>query len=196
MSFLYDEAPPAQRAGLRSHLEACPECSAQVKAWRGVALDMDRWSLPSRKKVAATATFMRWAAAAAVVVFVTVGGARLFALNHEVKQLRAEVRRNSPGDLNGALAQISEAAVRSANTEAQALVAALAQRFDEQRIADQQATFAALQKLSVRHTEDLAVMRKELETVAVFTETGLQRAQNQLATLTYSPGTLSNNKQD
>jgi hypothetical protein len=196
MSYVYDELPPEQRAGLKSHLGACAECGAQVRIWEGVGRDMDRWRLPSYRKTARTGTSVRWAAAAAIVLLATFAGARLVALTNEVKQLRAEVRSSVKNDLNGALGQISEAAARSANAEAQTLVAALAQRLEEQRVADQQATLAALQKLAARHTEDIAVMRKELETVAVFTEAGLQRTQNQLATLAYSPGTFSNNKQD
>jgi hypothetical protein len=195
MSYLYEELPAEQRAGLGSHLNDCMACQSQLKIWQGATREMDHWrSRPRRPR--RQVRFVRWAAAAAVLVFVTLGANRFVALNNEVRQLRAEVRRASSTDLNAAFAQVSEAAAKSASTETQALVAALAQRLEEQRMADQQATLTALQKLSARHTEDFAVMRKELETVAVFTEAGLQRTQNQLATLAFSPGTLSNNKQD
>lgn len=196
MSYLYDELSDEQRAGLKLHLAACAECGAELKAWQGVAREMDRWRMPPRKRITRGGVFVRWAAAAAVILLAALSASRVVALTNEVKQLRAEVRNPGKGDLNSALAQISEAAVRSANIEAQTLVAALAQRLEEQRLADQKATLAALQNLAARHTEDIAVMRKELETVAVFTEAGLQRAQNQLTALAYSPGTVSNNKQD
>jgi hypothetical protein len=114
-----------------------------------------------------------------------------------VKQLRADLRRASQRDFDGAaLARASADAAKSAGAEAQALITTWAERMEAQRLADQQATLAALQKLNARHTEDFASMRKELETVAVFTEAGLQRTQSQLANLAYSPGTLPQTKPD
>jgi hypothetical protein len=196
MSFLYDEEPTDNRAALQSHLEACAECSARLQTWQSATRELDNWRLPSRRKVVRRGTFVRWAAAAAVIGLATIGADRIATLNNEVRQLRAEMQRSSQNDFHSALAQAAEHATRSANAEAQAMIAAVAQRLEERRLADQQATFDALQKLNARHTEDFASMRKELETVAVFTEAGWQRAQNQLANVAYSPANLSNNKQD
>ena len=193
MSFLYDESRPENRAGLQSHLESCAECRAQLKVWQGAASEMDNWRLPSRRKVLRRTTVVRWAAAAAVVGLAIIGAARVTALSNEVKQLRAETQRMSPVEFQAALAQASEQATKAANAEAQALVAAVAQRLEERRLADQQTMLAALQKLSARHTEDFASLRKELETVAVFTEAGLQRTQNELANIGYSPRNISDN---
>jgi hypothetical protein len=124
-------------------------------------------------------------------------------LQSEVKQLRAEVRGNLRSelesilrqqlgeqmqrDLNAALAQVTEQASQSATTEAQMLIAAVARTLEEKRVADQQATLAALQKVNAQRVSDYASLRKELETVAVLTEAGFQRAQNQIVNLAYSP---------
>ncbi len=195
MSYLYAELSAADRAALQSHLEKCSECHALVTMWQGATRELDSWRLPLRRP-RSRAAFFRWAAAAAVVGLAIVGAAQIATLNNEVKQLRAEVRRSSQANLDEALARVSEQATESAGAEAQALIAAVAERLEDKRLADQQATFAALRKLNEQHTEDFASMRKELETVAVFTEAGWQRTQNQLANIAYSPASFSNNKQD
>ena len=101
--------------------------------------------------------------------------------------IREELATRMRADLDAALADLRGHASREASAEAQALVSAFAQRLDAERVATQQATLAALQKLGARHTQDYAALRKELETVAVLTEAGFQRAQNQIATLAYEP---------
>jgi hypothetical protein len=198
MSFLYDELSSDERAGLQTHLDACAECRAQMNTWQSAAQQMGEWKLPPKRKSAAARILTRWAIAAAIVGLGIVGGARLVSLNSEVKQLRTEMRQELieevRRDLNSALTQVSEQATKSATTEAQALIAAVAQKLEEKRLTDQQAMLAALQKMNAQHAADYASMRKELETVAVFTETGLQRAQNQIATLAYSPASFSDNK--
>lgn len=198
MSFLYDELAPETRAGLQAHLDACCECRVQMTAWQSAAMQMSEWKLPPKRKVAVARTLTRWAIAAAIVGLAALGGARLVALSGEVKQLRTEMREQLllevRRDLDSALAQVTEQATKSASTEAQALIAAVAQKLEEKRLTDQQATLAALQKMNAQRVADYAAMRKELETVAVFTETGLERAQNQIATLAYSPASFSDNK--
>jgi hypothetical protein len=198
MSFLYDELPTEARAELQTHLGECGECRTQMNAWQGAARQMSEWRLPPRRKMASTQTFARWAIAAAIVGLGVIGGARLISLNNEVKQLRTEMRQQLMAELrrdfDSALADATEQAAKSATAEAEAVISAVAQKWEEKRLTDQQATWAALQQLSAQRVADYAAMRKELETVAVFTEAGLQRAQNQIATLAYSPTSFSDNK--
>lgn len=197
MSFLYDELPTEARAGLQAHMDVCGECRAQLNTWQQAARQMSEWKLPPKRKAAAQA-ITRWAIAAAIVGLGIVGATRLISLNNEVNQLRAEMRqelvKELRRDFDSALAEATAQATKSATTEAQAIIAAVAQKWEEKRISDQQATWAALQQLNAQRVADYAAMRKELETVAVFTETGLQSAQNQIATLAYSPTSFSNNK--
>ena len=198
MSYLYDELPPATQTDLRKHLEGCAECRTQMNVWQSATRQMTDFKLPSKRRSAAAPTLLRWAIAAAIVGLVVVGGARVAALNNDVKQLRAEMRQQLMEelrrDIDSALAQATEQAMKSASTEAQALIAAVVQKWEEKRLTDQQATLTALQQLNAQRMADYAAMRKELETVAVFTETGLQRAENQIATLAYSPASFSENK--
>ena len=199
MSYLYDELPPVARAELESHLEGCAECRTQMAVWQSATRQMTEWKLPPRRgKIAAAPALLRWAIAAAIVGLAVVGGVRVVALNNDVKQLRAEMRQQLieelRRDLASTMAEASEQATKSASAEAQALIAAVAQKWEERRINDQQATLAALQQLNAQRVADYAAMRKELETVAVFTETGLQHAENQIATLAYSPASFSEKK--
>jgi len=194
MSYLYDELPPGTRAPLQTHLDGCDECREQVAAWRHATLQMSEWTLPRRRRVSRTGGLARWAVAAAVVALATVGSVCLVSLEKDVKQLRTDVRGQVQRELNTALAQVTEQATKSASAEAQALIAAVAQNLEEKRLADQQATLTALQKLNAQRMTDYATLRKELETVAVFSETGLQRAQNQISSLAYTPTTISENK--
>jgi hypothetical protein len=209
MSFLYDELAADTRVALQTHLENCSDCRTQMSQWQGAAQYMSEWKLPRRRKGASAAPIMRWAIAAAVVGLAIVGGLRAVALSNEVKQLRAEIKASRvkvetalrehlaeewQRDLDSALAQVSEQAARSAGSEARTLIAAVAQKLEEKRLTDQQATLAALQKVNAQHVADYASLRKELETVAVFTESGLQRAQTQIATLSGPAAGFSENK--
>lgn len=198
MSFLYDELPPEERTGLQSHLDACGDCRREVNSWQGAAQQMSEWKLPLRRKTATAPTVLRWAIAAAIAGLAVVGSVRLVALNNDVKQLRTEMRQQLMEelrrDIDAALAQATEQAAKTASAEAKVLIAAVAQKWEEKRLTDQQAMLTALQQLNAQRVADYAAMRKELETVAVFTETGLQRAENQIATLAYSPASFSENK--
>jgi hypothetical protein len=186
MAYLYDECPADNRATLQTHLHSCGECRAQLAVWQSAGGKLDDWKLPARRKVRRAATLTRWAIAAAIVAIATMGGARILALNDQVKQLRAEVQRNT--------AHVSEQAANAARAEAQMLVTALAQQSEQKRLTDQQTTLAALQQLSARHAQDYGTLRKELETVAVFSEAGLQRAENQISSLASTPVSFSENK--
>ena len=209
MSYLYDELAPGTRAGLQTHLDSCGECRAQVSTWQQATQQLSEWKLPRRRKVSSGVALTRWAIAAAIVGLAIVGGVRVKALNNDVKQLRAEMKSNRgeletavrqqlaeqmQRELNSALMQVTEQAPKGASAEAHSLIATVAQKLEEKRLADQQTTLAALQKMNAQHVADYTSFRKELETVAVFTEAGWQRAQNQIATLAYTPASFSENK--
>ena len=208
MSFLYDELSPQTKATLQVHLDVCTDCSAQVESWRRATHRLNDWRLLPRRHRSAIPLF-RWAAAAALMALAAVGGTRLWALNSEVATLRAEMRGSFQRetedrvratlaaewrrDFDAAVAQLSTDATRVANREAQALIASFVNNYEEKRLQDQQVTLAALQELQQKQARDHAGLRKELETVAVLTEAGLQRAQNQIASITDTPERITNN---
>jgi anti-sigma factor RsiW len=194
MSYLYDELPAKRHASLQTHLQSCAECRAQVAVWQSAARELSGWKIPRRRKTPRTAVLTRWAMAAAIVALAVVGGERIFTLSNEVKNLRAEVQRGAKRNIDAAMAEAVERATRSANVEVQALIAAVVQQWEQKRLADQQATIGALQKISTRYAQDYAALRKELETVAVFSEAGWQRTQNQISSLVATPASFSNDQ--
>jgi hypothetical protein len=189
MSYLYDELPASERSTLKAHLDSCAECRAQMSVWQGAGAELNAWKMPVRARRPQAPSLVRWAAAAAVVGLALVGGWRLNVLNQEVKTLRAELQRTPRPDVVSA----ANAATKTA-AEAQAMVTALAEQWEQKRLGDQQALLSALQKINARHTQDYAALRKELETVAVFSEAGLQSAQNQISSLALNPSQVSEPK--
>jgi hypothetical protein len=189
MSYLYDELPASERSTLRIHLDSCTECRAQMSVWQGASAGMNAWKMPGHARRPQARSLVRWATAAAIMALALVGGWRLNALSHEVKTLRAELQRTSQTDVIA----VANNATKTA-AEAQSMVTALAEQWEQKRLADQQALLAALQKINARHTQDYAALRKELETVAVFSEAGLQSAQNQISSLALNPSQVSEPK--
>ena len=186
MSYLYDELPATARSRMRDHLEACEECRVKLEGWERMSRSLDEFTLPRHSHTSRQSRLSRWAIAAGFVAFAAAGAMHVAALNREVKQLRAE--------FNAVVTQERGQQVKGVNAEVQALITAVAQRLEAQRLADHQTTLGALQRLTRQHAEDYTALRVELETVAILTEAGLQRAQNQIATIAYSPDAISNNK--
>ena len=208
MSYVYDELAPESRSTLQAHLDMCPACREQVEIWQRASRSLNQYRLPRRRQPLRPAGIIRWAAAAAFVALAAVGAMRVMALQREVTQLqsamqgsvqreaeafvRLELASKMRAELTSDLDDLSAQAIRTANAEAQAMITAVSQRLEAQRVTDQQTTLAVLQKLSAQQAGDYAALRKELETVAVLTEAGFQRAQNQIATLAHSPINDSN----
>jgi hypothetical protein len=190
MSYLYDELAASERSTLKAHLDSCAECRAQVSAWQSAGTEMNAWKLPRRAPRQRPSAFLRWAAAAVIVGLAMVGALRLNTLSHEVTALRAELERTP----RRGVVSPDNASAKAAGAETQALMAALAQEWEQKRLRDQQALLGALQKMNARHAQDYAALRKELETVAVFSEAGWQTAQNQISSLAMTPNNISDAK--
>lgn len=194
MSYLYDESPADSRVSLRDHLKDCVACRAQVEMWQAATRQMKEWPLPHRRAVSHRPAFTRWAAAAAIAALALIGATNVLAMKREVKQLRAEVQAQVQRELNAALVETMEHASKSAHAEARALIAAVAEKVEEKRLNDQQAMLTALQKLNTQRIADYARLRKELETVALFSEAGWQHAENQISSLAHTPAHFANPK--
>jgi hypothetical protein len=192
MSYLYDETPAGPQESLRAHLKDCSACRTQIDTWQGASRQMNEWQLPRRRKISHFPTVARWAAAAAIAALAIASATNLLATKREVRQLRAEVQAQR--ELNAALVQVTEQASKSASAEAQTLIAAIVEKLEEKRISDQQTMLAALQNLNTQRLTDYVKLRKELETVALFSEVGLQHAENQISSLAYAPASFSNEK--
>jgi hypothetical protein len=190
MGFLYGE-PGERRRELRAHLEECPACSAQLKAWRASMSDLDEWRVPTRQATSAGwMPVLRWATAAAAVLAVGMGLGRITSpstrevaeLKASVAQLSQAVRQNTGGgDSAGAIA----AATTAANVETMRLLTQYSALQENQRTGDQLALKDVLDTFDAR----LASLRHELETVAVNTEGGFQATRQNMARLVSFQGT-------
>ncbi len=190
MSYLYNELPTGERPPFAKHLESCVSCREQVKGWQQTGHELNHWKLAEKKRQSRGAVLSRWAIAAAFVGLATVGGVRLVAMQNEVDGLRAELKRQVERDTSAAFARMTEQTSKATAAEAQLLIGGLLQNMEERRAADQHATLDALEKINAQRLADYASLRKELETVAVFSEAGLQRAQNQISTLAHTSTTF------
>jgi len=176
ISSLYGEASQDSRQAIEAHLAACLGCRAQYSQWQAVARDMDAWKLPARRK--RSWPVFPFAAAASIALLAIAGGARMWQLNSELRQLRADLQRTQAAQ---------SAQIDAARVETRDALASLAASFDQQRASDQHAVVTAISAVETKRAEQYAALRKELETVAVLTEAGLQQAQYQIANISYSP---------
>jgi hypothetical protein len=200
MSFLYGEDSPERHAQLETHSRTCPECAARVNAWRRSANALDEWTLPEARTGQASARpGWKWAAAAALVLGLGVALGR-FALpgGSDAEALRASLMRefdqkvaSARTDLLAefrkqqaeATSKLLATALDSASGEAQRLLAEYAKDQETQRLGDKQALVTALRQLDAKYTASFALLRKELETVAVNTEDSFVETEQRLGQL-------------
>jgi hypothetical protein len=201
MSFLYREDTPAQRAARAAHLRVCPPCQAQVKLWRQSQQALDAWALPSPapRQPGVSRPFLRWAAAAVIVLGLGVGLGRLTspaaleagavrrALEAELDAKLAANRSELLQVLNHHQTELAQAlrsaAADAATSEAGTVLAQYAKLLEEQRDADHESYLAAFRQLDERRRSDVGSLREQIQTVALNADDGLTRTQEQLLEL-------------
>jgi hypothetical protein len=188
--FLFGEAGPETRRTLTAHLQSCPQCAAQVEGWRRTMGKLDRWELPPAlsRRPGFLAPAFRWAAAAALVLFVGLAAGRVTArsgLSRE--QLRAEIERavtsaveqarnqttESITALDARLASVSEAQNRQ-------LLRAFTELFEQAREQDRASLLATLERIESERTADYVALRSDLETVASAADEQLREARRRI----------------
>jgi len=195
MSYLYDEMEATGRARLTGHLDGCAQCRAKVAAWQGAQKNLDEWRLGphrARKTTVLARPWLKWAAA--IVLFAGVGfSAGRFSMARPVdpQKLRAEIEPQLRQQLRAELVQTmreeldkSAAATLVASREqTRGMLADYAQKIENARANDNSAISAALDRLDSQQADDYVSLKKQLDTVAVMTETGLRRTENQMVEL-------------
>ena len=159
---LYGELTPAREAEVNQHLLGCDECRGRIATWRDVRQDLATWkvpltgqpraALPARHK----AQFMRWAVAAMVLIGTGFGLAHLVTPRPDFSAVRAELR----------------------NELKQELATTLAGYADEQssrQQAFQQYVSQAVGRIEARQVAEHAILRKDVETVALHTQEEFDR---------------------
>lgn len=186
MDYIYNEAAPARRRELKAHLRDCPECQSRVGGWQSVGRALDRSAPRGRAWNTLLPAKLKWAAAAVLAIGLGYASGRASA-SANAKAIEASfgerVRAAVEVGLRESYRRELDGAVAGLRREfAEDLKKQLAASRQEQR-----ASFvAALERVESRHAEDFTTLRKDLDTVAVLTEAGLQRTQSQLIRLASS----------
>jgi len=174
MAHLYGETPAARRAALDSHLQQCASCAARVQDWRSGMASLDQWELPSAPRNPVARPFLRWAAAAAVILVLGFVCGRFSAGNTRAAQAALQK------DFEFRLAQAREELRAAAATETQRALELFAQAIEEKRAGDTATIVAALRQVDDRFAANLARLRRDLDTVAVVADGRLSDTQEQL----------------
>jgi len=195
-----------QSANLKAHLHTCPDCKSKVNEWQAARSGLDEWRVPKRRgRVVLAQPMVKWAAAAAIVLSIGVGIGRLTSAAPNVQQVRAAIEPEMRQELRREFAQLfrdqldkSASTTLAASTEqTRQLLAEFARAVEAKRTEDYQAINAALDKLQSQRLADFFSLKKDVDTMAVLTESGFRRAQQQLVQLAdyTQPANSSNSPQ-
>ncbi|WP_040546894.1 anti-sigma factor family protein [Pedosphaera parvula] len=183
MAYLYGESAAAEKDEMSAHLAQCADCRDKVSRWRGVMNSLDDWKLPAAAKRPLVQPMMKWGIAAALILGLGcgLGMSRLFSKTESVV-LQQQMRREFQAELKSALD----------NQRVQLLTEAT-RMAEEKRAGDKQEMAAAIRRISAAQRADYNYLQREVETMAVMTETSLRQTHQELNTLanTTEPGTGS-----
>jgi hypothetical protein len=190
VEFLYDETPGPRRQEIEAHIAGCSSCASKVKTWGETMQALDRFELPAVGRHAKSwMPAFGLAAAAALVLAAGLGFAfgKRSSSSAEVDKLRNSVARMElifQSNQTAAYSNSIFAATAAANEETLRLLADFAHSQDEKLLADRQAVGLVLSDFEAR----LGKVHRDLETVAVNTQTGFQQTRRNLSELvTYFP---------
>lgn len=192
IAYLYDELPRPARRQLASHLDQCPECERVVAQWQQTAARLETWALPSRRRAAGLwGPALKWGLAAILLVGLGLGAGRLTAPGADLEQLRAgllpalrqQLRHELRAQLGGDLDAFADRTLAASRADTQRLLDGLAQTWAAAREEDRQTTLLLFNQAERQHKAELAWLRRDLETVAVFADARLQDTQRELGQL-------------
>jgi hypothetical protein len=154
--YLYGEDKPDLRRKLKEHLKSCAECREELQNWQRSLHRLDAWKLPrTNARLDAFTPFLKWAAAALIVLGLGFGFGRLTARQADLEQVRArvvpEIRREFAEMLRQEIGKSSATTLAQAQRQAEEVGAAY-----------------------------YALLKKDLDTVAINTDVSLQQAQREL----------------
>jgi Putative zinc-finger len=195
MSYLYDELTAEERSNLAAHLAVCPDCKAQVTDWRAARTNLDAWQLPApRPRLSLRRAVVRWAAAAALMIGVGFGAGRFAAAPAAEKiraavepEIRQRLRQEFAQMLRDELDKAASATLAASGEQTKQVLADYARALETKQSEDNRAIYVALNKLESQlesqRLADYVSLKKELDTVAVLTDAGLRRTEQQLVQL-------------
>ena len=166
MDWLYHELEPEQHHELEAHLAMCEDCRQHVETWHQTMGALDEWKVEAPKPAQQNVIplFVRWAAAAAVVLGIGIGIGRLTAPGVDTAALKSELRD-----------QLTR--------EVQQQLASLKTDFDKAREEDHGTFAAALKEMETAQAVTDKRLREDLETVAVGAENRIYNTERQIVQL-------------
>jgi anti-sigma factor RsiW len=173
MAYLYGEISRGAKGKLIMHLDACDECRANVANWRHTMLALDSWELPAAQARRNWTPVVKWAAAAAVLLFAGFGFGRAVSPTATAKAeaIRAAIEpslKNSlETDLRQKLAREIEDKWRSDFAAARArLMAEYKKQLEEELAKASDTTLAAAERLVAEF--DKVANEKQAEEKQIF----------------------------
>jgi len=156
VQYLYNEIKPDLRRQLDVHLQGCAECRDEIQNWKRSLRRLDTWKLPRMTPpLEALTPFLKWAAAAMLVLGLGFGFGRLTARSVDVAKVRAQVvpelRREFADMLRQELNKSAAATLAQAQRQAEEVGSAY-----------------------------YALLKKDLDTVAINTDVSLQQTERSL----------------
>jgi hypothetical protein len=179
--YLSGEATAQVRRQLKSHLDQCPECHAELDGWEQSLKRLEAWKLPrAGRQRFLPAPILKWSVAAAALLFLGYVAGHSTASRADVQSIRAALEPQLRQELTSELSRIvheeqnKAAATTLAHAEEQTAksIAAYAATFDSQHAQDYREMHAAL-----------LVLKQQLDTVAMNTDAGFRQAEQKLVHL-------------
>jgi len=191
MSYLYDESNAAERALLKAHLNVCADCRARTDEWQAARKHLDAWHvharvigrLAKRAPLLPGRPLLNWAAAAVVVLSVGFAFGRMTAPATDIAKVRTTLEPEFRQLLREEVQKAAAATRATSREETQGLLADYTDALEQTLAQDDDAIFAALDRIESQHNADYVSLRKDLDTVAVLTDASLRRTQQQLTQL-------------
>jgi hypothetical protein len=207
MSYLYDELTAEEHSNLAAHLAVCPDCKTRVNDWRIARKNLGAWQLPARPaRMPLQRPLVRWAAAAALLIgfgfgagrFATSAAANAGKIRAAIEpEIRQQLRQEFTQLLRDELDKAASATLAASGEQTKHWVEDYAQALETKRTEDSQAIRAALNKLESQLLADFVLLKKDVDTVAWWTDAGLRRARQELVQLADypQPANISNSPQ-
>jgi Putative zinc-finger len=156
VQYLYGEINPVLRRQLKEHVEGCAECREELQNWKSSLRRLDAWKLPrTDSRLDAVTPFLKWAAAALLVLGLGFGFGLMTARPPDLEKVRAriepEIRREFVEMLRREIDKSSATTLAQAQRQAEEVGAAY-----------------------------YSLLKKDLDTVAINTDVSLQQAQQVL----------------
>jgi hypothetical protein len=202
MSYCYRESNARERAELAAHLRSCPQCAATMDAWQETRTDLNVFRL-HRTRRAKGQIFMpmvlKWAAVIALLASVFgLGKWSSTSRNFEAfraklePELRAEFRAEFSQLLQNEIEKTRGSMAAASDERAKELLKAFASETNARQKKELQALYAAMARIDSQRTSDYAVLKSELDALAINADAELRTTDQHLHELaTFAQSTAS-----